>query len=103
MGHGYARLGPFMGEIVEVKGDVRVLEFRSEIKDWRYTGPGGTTVAPVDQPSLQEIAAYFEEFWTGGEPLKPSGLYLDRGVAVLHVALEPSRVQVAVRPLPIGE
>ncbi len=103
MGHGYARLGPFMGEIIEVKGDVRVLEFRSDIKDWRYTGPGGNKIAPADQPPLYQIARYFEEFWTGGEPLNPSGLYLDRGVAVLHVSFEPGRVQVTVRPLPIGE
>jgi len=102
MGHGYAQLGPFMGEIIEEKGDVHILEFRPEIKDWRYTEPGGTGIKPFDQLPLWEMAAYFEEFWTGGEPLNPSYLYVNRGVDVLHVALERERLRVTVRPLPLG-
>lgn len=102
MGLGYAELCEVMGEIVSRQGEVTVWEVRPDIKSWRYTKPGGTGLQAFDQSLLYEIARFFEEFWTGGEPLPAdNGLYIDRGVEVLGVKLEPSRLQVTVRPLPL--
>lgn len=101
MVYGYARLGPFMGEIVEERpGGLTVLEFRPDIDVWRYTKPGGTNMQRFDQPEPDLIAAYFEEFWTSCEPLPPdNGLYDGRRVAVLDVALDSDKLQVTVRSL----
>lgn len=97
IGH-YASLCGYMGQIVASKGGVAVLEFRPDIRRWRYTKPGGSEKAPFDQPPPHEIARYFEEFWTGSEPLPvDNGLYVGRQLEVLSVALAGDVLRVTVR------
>ena len=99
----YAVLCDFMGEIVSRQGGVLVWELRPDIERWRFTNPGGTGLKAFDQPPLHEVAAFFEEFWTGGEPLPAdNGLFNNRRVEVLKVGLDSERVRVTVRPLPLG-
>lgn len=93
MGYVYALLGGYMGELISQNGEVTVWECRPEIKRWRNTELSGKGLEPTDQPPLYEMARFFEEFWTSGEPLPTyNGLHSDRRVEVLKVVLEPGRL-----------
>ena len=105
MSHGYTVIYDIIGEVMsrDEKMGIFVWELRPDIKRYRYIDSG--TIKPFDQPPLCEVARWYEEFWTSGEPLPvTNGLYAGPGqrLEVLRVTLEPGKLQVTMRPLGIG-
>jgi len=100
--HGYAAIYDVVGEVTvhDKSNGVFVWEVRPDIKRWAYVD--ANTIKPLDQPPLHEIARFFEEFWTSGEPIPASnGLYGGAGqrLEVLNVRFSSDRLRVTLRPV----
>ena len=107
MGHGYAVIYDIIGEIVvwNKETGVFVWELRPDIKRYEVLDPSRSSLTGHDQPALHEVASWYEEFWTSGEPLPlANGLYAGPGqrLEVLKVKLDDERLQVTLRPLGVG-
>lgn len=106
MSHGYTVIYDIIGEVMsrDKETGVFVWELRPEIKRWKILDPSSSSLTPFDQPPLYDVARWFEEFWTSGEPMPvTNGLYAGSGrrIEVLRVTLVPGKLQVTMRPLEI--